>query len=249
MCQGTATGEVAVPMLLLANRLLGLQVVCPDRAIGPLTDLYFDPHRWAVRYLVIQDPPVLPGRQVILATADLLAPNGNAPLLRTAMPFERIAAQRSLLTRADPAATQDGEGRSGPDADSSGTPLGSVPHLEEVPAPRRAGSAHWLHAASELIGWELRCYDGPLGRLAGLVTDSHSWQVRYLAAELRDPPQPGCLALVPTFRVYGFQPGERVFHVDLPGEQVRTSPPWRPQWSVSTEQEQAVAEHYRSEHP
>jgi uncharacterized protein YrrD len=54
-------------MLLSVRELQGYTIAATDGDIGSVYDVYFDAHRWTVRYLVVDTGNWLPGRRVLIS--------------------------------------------------------------------------------------------------------------------------------------------------------------------------------------
>lgn len=65
-------------MLRSAKSIMGFQLECLDSALGAVKDLYFHDGVWAIRYVVADPMPFLPGRKVLIPPAEMQQPDWHA---------------------------------------------------------------------------------------------------------------------------------------------------------------------------
>ncbi|MBD3320928.1 MAG: PRC-barrel domain containing protein, partial [Chitinivibrionales bacterium] len=58
-------------MLYSINHILSLLVNAQDGPLGKTVDCYFDDRSWKIRYLVMDTGTLLPGRKVLISTAEI----------------------------------------------------------------------------------------------------------------------------------------------------------------------------------
>jgi hypothetical protein len=234
-------------MRVRADELRGFAIHATDGDIGRVYDLYFDDHRWTVRYLVVDTRHWLPGRRILLSptsvrdvdwahreivvalSRDLIR---QSPGVDSDRPVgrERIALFRECYTL--------------PYAWALGgflwTPAPSARHPRQ--ARRRPGDPH-LRSAHLLRGYGVKAVDGDVGHVAGFLIDDSSWNLPYVVVSTRHW-RPAHRVLVPAVWIAWVSWIELAVHVDLPVERILNAPDYDPSEPVTGADEIRLSAYY-----
>ena len=211
--------------LISSNELVGYTVHAKDGDIGTLRELYFDDATWRIKHLVIDTGRWLPGRRVLLPPACIDRLHWEQRRLAVALTREQVRHSPAVGTD-KPVAEQLKAERKPPHnwaLSLAGEALAGVPEALETPAFQpindngRPFDPH-LRTTRVVTGLTLRASDGAIGRIADIIVEDGSWEVRYLVVE-RDG---GERSAVPARVVKTIDVDDKVAVTDLPQRGVTT---------------------------
>jgi sporulation protein YlmC with PRC-barrel domain len=131
-------------------------IAATDGNLGSVSDLYFDDRTWAVRYLVVDAGPWLPGRRLFVPPISVRS--SDAATLRLGLSMRQV--EMSSVSSAQ---------------------LGGV--LPEDLARAGAGADCHLQTATTVMGYAIRAEDGEIGHVKDVLVDDKAWAIRYLAVD------------------------------------------------------------------
>ena len=227
--------------------LRGFAIHATDGDIGRVRDLYFDDHRWTVRYIVVDVRHWLPGRRILLSPGSVRDVDwahreiivtqsrgqvGTSPGVDTDQPLgrERIALLRECYTLPYSWAVGGFFSVSAPGA----------PRARG--ARRRPGDPH-LRSTRALGGYGVRGVDGDVGHVDGFLVDDGSWALPYVVVNTLHWWRPGRVH-VPTEWIAWMSWIELAVHLDLPVERIASAPDYDPAQPVTDTDELRVSAHY-----
>ncbi len=180
-------------MLHRIKELRGKRLHASDGDIGHVTDVYFDDHTWAVRYLVVNTGSWLAERLV------LLAPRALGTLQDDGL---RVNLTRAQIEKSPPVDTHKPVSRQyeieyyqyygwpiywegGPVAAMTGYPVVAPAPVEQLQEEKTPGGHHrrldhHLQSAQAVHGYQIDAKDGTLGHAADFLVDLHAWEIRDL---------------------------------------------------------------------
>jgi sporulation protein YlmC with PRC-barrel domain len=143
-------------MLRGISDLRRFTIAATDGNLGSVRDLYFDDRSWAVRYLVVDAGPRLPGRRLFVSP---IAVRGSDPTtLRLGLSMRQV--ETSSV--------------------SSAQPCGVLP--ERLACAGDGGDCH-LQTATAVVGYAIRAEDGEIGHVKDVLVDDKAWAIRYLVVD------------------------------------------------------------------
>lgn len=134
-------------------------IAATDGNLGSVSDLYFDDRSWAVRYLVVDAGPRLPGRRLLIPPISVLSSSPTTLHLGVSM--------RQV------------EGASTGPAQPCGVFSENLPRAED------RGDLH-LQAATSVMGYTIRAEDGEIGHVKDVLVDDKAWSIRYLVVDTEE---------------------------------------------------------------
>ena len=143
-------------MLRGINDLKRFTIAARDGNLGGVRDLYFDDRSWAVRYLVIDIGPWLPGRRFFVSPLSIRRSDPTTLHLGLSMRQVEISSVRSLQ------------------------PCRALP---ESLAPAGDGGDFHLHTVTAVMGYAIRAEDGEIGHVKDVLVDDKAWAIRYLVVD------------------------------------------------------------------
>jgi sporulation protein YlmC with PRC-barrel domain len=143
-------------MLRGISDLTRFTIAATDGKLGSVRDLYFDDRSWAVRYLVIEAGPWLPGRRLFVSPLSIR--RSDPTTLRLGVSKWQV--QISSVSPAPPfSARPESLGRAG------------------------AGVDVHLRTATAVMGYAIRAEDGEIGHVKDVLVDDKAWAIRYLVVD------------------------------------------------------------------
>jgi len=218
--------------------LKGYRLHASDGEIGKLREVYFDDHRWAVRYLVVDTGSWLLERQVLIAAGALTGVDGGEKRLTVSLTREEVkhsppldaAKPVSRLYEEENEPFCDPLRRLAPDA----VEAEAVVHLPEDPH---------LRSSDELVGYRIHADDGEFGHVLDLIVDDQDWIVRYLEADTRHW-LPGKKVLLAPAWVRSVNWEETAIRVGLTREAIKSAPAYDPSKAITHDYEIGLFKHY-----
>ncbi len=153
-----------------------------DKDIGKVKNVYFDDHRWGVRYLVVETGHWLTERQVLISPRSLVAVNEAEQTISVNLTRQQIEDSPDLGT--DQPVSEQFENSyfsyygwpSYWDGFSLNMDLDNWQTYTQTPEtwdPR-------LRSMQNVVGYHIQAKDGSLGHVEDFIVDVDAWAVRYL---------------------------------------------------------------------
>jgi hypothetical protein len=186
-------------IVITARQLLAAEIDAEDGPLGAVHDLYFDPHTWALRYLVVDTGKWLPGRKVLVVPEVIDTPWHNerplpvrlsrdqirsSPEIDTEQPVGRRAEE--LLHRHFTWNPYWGDLAAAPIPQPAAPPLVASDadrHAAELEA--EASTETPLRSVRIVRGYRVDADDGRVGSLADFLIDDDLSRVLFLAVDLK----------------------------------------------------------------
>jgi sporulation protein YlmC with PRC-barrel domain len=146
-------------MLRGISDLKRFTIAATDGQLGSVNDLYFDDRSWAVRYLVVDAGPWLPGRR--LCVSPISVRSSDPTTLRLGSSMAQVAVSSV----------------------SSAQPDEVLP--EGLVRAGDGGDCH-LQTATAVMGYAIRAEDGEIGHVKDILVDDKAWAIRYLVVDTED---------------------------------------------------------------
>lgn len=143
-------------MLRGISDLKRFTIAATDGNLGSVSDLYFDDRSWAVRYLVADAGPWLPGRRLFVSPVSVRSSDPTTLRLGLSMRQVEISSV------------------------SSAQPCGVLP--ENLIRAGDGGDFH-LQTATAVMGYTIRAEDGEIGHVKDVLVDEKAWAIRYLVVD------------------------------------------------------------------
>ena len=143
-------------MLRGISDLKRFTIAATDGNLGSVRDLYFDDRSWAVRYLVVDTGPSLPGRRLFVSPISVR--RSDPTTLRLGLSMRQVEISSV----------------------SSAQPWGVLP---ESPARAGDGGDFHLQTATAVMGYAIRAEDGEIGHVKDVLVDDKAWAIRYLVVD------------------------------------------------------------------
>ena len=143
-------------MLRGISDLKRFTIAATDGDLGNVSDLYFDDRSWAVRYLVVDAGPWLPGRRLFVSPTSVRS--SDPTTLRLGLSMKQV--EISSVSSAQP----------------GGVLPASLVHAGN------GGDLH-LQTATAVMGYAIRAEDGEIGHVRDVLVDAKAWAIRYLVVD------------------------------------------------------------------
>jgi uncharacterized protein YrrD len=244
-------------MLYGLKKLPGLSIEATDGEVGRVKDVYFDDHRWVVRYLIVDTGSWLAGRKVLISPISVQSIDWDNHTAQVNSTRQKMRASPNIDTD-KPVSRQherdffDYYGYpyywSGPGiwgtASYPVSPVGFTPpvtnsagiHGETLPDPH-------LRSAQEVTGYQLQATNDSIGHVEDLLFDPESWAIRYLVVDTRNW-LPGRHLVIPPQWIKDVDWSERVVNVDVTREMVQQAPEYHSTLEFSRTHETDLYQHY-----
>jgi hypothetical protein len=218
--------------------LKGYRLHARDGEIGKLREVYFDDHRWMVRYFVVDTGSWLLERQVLIAAG---AVTGVAETEKTiAVSLSREEVKHSPPPDVAKPVSRLFEEENEPYYDPLRRPAPPPSQAEAVveipPDPH-------LRSSDEISGYRIHADDGEFGHVLDLVVDDQNWTVRYLEADTHHW-WPGKKVLLAPAWVRSVNWAETAVRVGLTREAIKSAPAYDPSKAIAREYEIRLFKHY-----
>jgi uncharacterized protein YrrD len=186
-------------MYAFTSDLKTYNIEATDGEMGKVQDLYFDDHKWAIRYAIVDTRKWLPGRSVLLSPESFKEIDDDSKILH--MGYDKETVRNSPSVPENKAFTRDTEntliGYYGWSRYWMGNmlwgaedrPLGT---FNVQPEPRkvydeeeliREERQSELRSEDELVGCRVHADDGKLGQIKDIVFDTEYWKLRYIVIQ------------------------------------------------------------------
>ena len=242
-------------MLYRLEKLIGLSIGASDGTLGKIQDVYFDDHRWAVRYLVVETGDWLTGRKVLISPISVESIDWIQKVVRVRLNKQQVKGSPQIdtempVSRQHEVSLLDYYGF--PDYWTGSLLWGATPYpvrpsyeLVENRSPSTAPVPNdlYLRSLNEVKDYPLEATDAAIGTLEDFVVDNGSWALRYVVADTREW-LIGKHLVIPTLWVRKLEWKARTFFVDMPHAMVMKAPEYDPTIALSREYETALFGHY-----
>jgi hypothetical protein len=244
-------------MLYRMERLVGMPLRAADGEIGKVEDVYFDDHRWAARYLVIDTGGWLAGRKVLISPIAIESIDWVKSDIGVALTRQQV--------RASPPIDTDGPVSRQHEADFLGYygypsywggpfmwgttsypyPLSRTATVSpDVPSqPAQAVADRHLRSAKEVTGYRLQTTNASMGHVEGFLADDESWAIRYIVVDTRNW-WPGKHVVISPQWITRVEWAERTVTVDVARDTVQGAPEYDPGVEYSRAHEASLYRHY-----
>jgi hypothetical protein len=218
--------------------LKGYRLHASDGQIGKLREVYFDDHRWSVRYLVVETGSWLLERQVLVAAGAVTGVDEDNR--RIAVNLSREEVKKSPPPDVVKPVSRHYEEENEPYYDPLRRPAPPPSQTEGVvelpPEPH-------LRSSDEIGGYRIHAVDGEFGHVLDLVVDDQDWTVRYLEADTHHW-LPGKKVLLAPAWVRNVNWAETAVRVALTREAIKSAPAYDPSKAIAREYEIRLFKHY-----
>lgn len=210
-----------------------------DGDIGRVVDVFFDSHRWAIRYVVVDTGGFLSGRRVLISPIAI----GHVDWTRgrLAVRLSKRQVENAPDVDLDKPVTRQHELAffrhfgwnaywPGPFTWGAATIPGElappfVDALTDAPPLDASDGDPNLHSLAAVTGYTLRGRDGELGTLDDLQFDPLTWEVRYLVVTTGRM-WSGRRALLAPHWAQRIVIEDRTITFDVPEEELQRAPEW-----------------------
>lgn len=244
-------------MLYRVEKLIGMSVGASDGDIGKIKDIYFDDHRWAVRYLVIETGDWLDEREVLISPFVIESIDWDDRKVHANLTKQKIQDSPPSDTHMPISRQHEVDLRNhyGYPEYWSGlmlwgtTPFPMVP-VDDVASDQNIdvesavvhGDPH-LRSIKEVTGYHLKASDDTIGHLQDFMVENGSWAIRYILVDTRDW-WPGKHVLIPPQWIRRLDWGEKTVTVDVTRATVQEAPEYDSTAKFSRAYEKSLYEHY-----
>jgi hypothetical protein len=245
-------------MLRSSKGLVGFTISASDGDIGRVDALYFDDQHWTVRYFVVDTGSWLAGRRVLVSPVCVRRPDWERRRLPVGLTKAQVQASpdvdahRPISRQFEIAFSQ----YYGIPSYWSAPSMSAAPHTLAPPAvpdrvareiaeslERREEEDQHLRSTEEVRGYYLRATDGGLGHVEDFLVEDLTWRIRYIDVDTRNW-WPSKRVLVAPEWIDEVSWRHSAVFVALPGEIIRSAPPYDPSRPVTRAYEQALYAHY-----
>jgi uncharacterized protein YrrD len=186
-------------MYAFTSDLKTYNIEAADGEMGKVKDLYFDDHKWAIRYAIADTRKWLPGRKVLLSPESFKEIEEKNKILHIG--YDKETVRNSPSVPENKAFTRDTEntliGYYGWSRYWIGSMLwgpgdrplatfnvqpqpGQIDEKDITPYEQRQSE---LRSENELIGCRVHADDGKLGQIKDIVFDTAYWKLRYIVMQ------------------------------------------------------------------
>ena len=230
-------------MLRNLKEIKGCSLHARDGAIGEIKDVFFDDHRWHVRYFVVETGAWLKKRQVLISPIALGTPDWAQQVFPVKLTKEQVRNSPSVDTDKPVSRQYEGTLREyygwppywGTMFAEGGiaTPVITPPtaadpssrgDIEAGPSPRRKGDP-FLRSAQDTLNYPIEAIAGAIGHVDDFLFDDGAWRVRYLVVDPRNWLPGRKVVLAPDW-IRDVSWEKKCVYVDLSREAIKGSPPY-----------------------
>lgn len=242
-------------MLYRMDKLIGLSIGASDGELGNIKDVYFDDHRWAVRYLVVETGDWLKGRKVLISPIAVESIDWNQQVVHVRLTQQQVKGSPDIDT-AKPVSRQhelsflDYYGY--PDYWSGSLLWGATPYPvapQPVVTRKPPGSVKHSHldphlrSLKEVLGYHLQATDAPIGHLEDFLIDNGSWAMRYVVVDTANW-WLGMHVVIPPQWIQQLNWETKNVYVDVSRTTIKRAPEYDPDIELVREYEAALFGHY-----
>jgi uncharacterized protein YrrD len=238
-------------MIQSLQHIRGRAVEATDGLIGHVEDIYFDDHKWIVRYYVVDTGKWMPGRKVLIPpheTRHAAGPNEGFPVNLTREQVQKspdIDTDRPVSRRAELVLYR-----------HYGwtpywfplDPANSFIEGDAAEREREATTGHYggdpnLRSAREVTGYRVSATDDDIGHVDDFLIDDLTSKVRYVVIDTRNW-LPGKHVLIAPEWIRDVKWSESRVFVKVTRQAVADSPEYNSAEPLSKEYESRLSTHY-----
>jgi sporulation protein YlmC with PRC-barrel domain len=247
-------------MFFRVQQLLGLHIKASDGTIGKIKDVYFDDHRWTIRYLVVEPGALLAVGQVLISPISVSSIDWDDGFVNVKLSLEQVKASPSIDTD-KPVCRQHEEHYfdyygypyywTDPSLWLKTTypvePPGSRPDACNMAGIRGAAPLDpRLRSAQEVTGYGIETTTEPIGHVEDFLVDSVTWAIRYLIVKTRNW-LPGKHVVIPPTWIQAVDWDRRLVRAAVGADSVKGAPEFSPSTEFSRASETSLYKHYQLE--
>ena len=247
-------------MLYRMEKLIGKSIRASDGDIGTVKDVYFDDHRWGVRYLAVDTGGWLEGRKVLISPIAIESIDWDESTVQVRLNRQQVKASPAIDTDR-PVSRQhetDFLGYYGYPSYWGGpfmwgttsypyplSPTVAVAPVNEALGERTQTPADpHLRSATEVIGYHLQATNASMGHVEDFLVDNESWAIRYIVVDTRNW-WPGKHVVISPEWIRRVDWAERLVTVDVARDAVQGAPEYDPGADYSRAHEASLYRHYQ----
>ncbi|MFO7973337.1 MAG: PRC-barrel domain-containing protein [Candidatus Hydrogenedentota bacterium] len=239
-------------MLRSAKSIVGFQLECLDGTLGAVKDLYFHDDVWAIRYVVVDPQPLLPGRKVLIPPAELQKPEWSGSSLPVNLTREQVETSPPIEAHRPVSRQEEAElhrffqwipywGPAGTASQPLAVPLEEKE--EENPAEAtREGDAR-LRSFDEVSSYGVSALDGEVGHIEDMILDDDAWLFQMFVVDTRNW-LPGKHVVLDTEWIGRIDHTEKMVVVDLKRDVIKDAPEYDPADPINEEYERRLYDYY-----
>ena len=246
-------------MLNRMGKLIGMSSRASDGELGKVKDVYFDDHRWAVRYLIVDTGGWLVDRKVLISPIAIERVDWNKRSVQVRLTRQQVRVSPPIDTD-KPVSRQHevdflayygypsywgGPFMWGTTSYPQPGPTATLTPIHyALDAQARAVTDPHLRSVHELSGYRLKASNGLMGHLEDLLVDSESWAIRYIVVDTRNW-WPGKHVLISPQWITRVDWAERLVTLDVARDTVQSAPEYDPGSEYSRAHEASLHRHYQ----
>jgi sporulation protein YlmC with PRC-barrel domain len=245
-------------MLFKIEKLIGMPIHASDGTLGKVTNVFFDDHRWVIRYLVVDTGSWLEDRKVLISPLSVTGVDWVERSVHVRLTLSQVKASPDVETDKPVSRQRETEliryygypdYLVGPMMWGI-TPFPLTPSAALSPSPSapfhpaRPPADHHLRSLNEVHGYHLHATDGGIGHLQDFLIDPKSWAIRFIVIDTRKW-LPGRQVLIPPQWVINLDWDQKNLYVDVTHDEVKHSPEYDPGVEFSSVHEDSLYGHYR----
>jgi sporulation protein YlmC with PRC-barrel domain len=224
-------------MLYRMERLIGLSIQTSDGELGTVQDVYFDDHRWAARYLVVDAGGWLEEQRVLISPISVEHIDWDRRSVPARLTRQQVKASPYIDT--DKPVTRQHEMDllsyyGCPNYWANGTP----------PEHKGGPIEPHLRSAREVRSYHLQTTNTSIGYVDDFLIDDESWTTRYIIVDTRDW-RPGKHVVISPQWITRVDWAERLITVDVTRDTVQRAPEYDPAIDCSRAYEASLHQHYQ----
>jgi uncharacterized protein YrrD len=239
-------------MLRSVKSLIGYKIGATDEAIGKVDNFLFYDSSWIIRYLVVDTGNWLAGRKVLISPVSIEQPVTEVEMLPVSLTKEQVKnspdidmdkpisrqAEQELYKYYDwtPYWTG-GAGLAAPVVEPSSK------EKEHAAVAAKEKVDPLLRSTKEVIGYHIHATDGDIGHIEDFILEDESWIIRYLVVDTRNW-LPGRSVLISPQWIEKISWSESKVWIDLPKDQIKSSPKYDPSAPINQEYETRLYDFY-----
>lgn len=239
-------------MLRSAKSIMGFQLECLDSALGAVKDLYFHDGVWAIRYVVADPMPFLPGRKVLIPPAEMQQPDWHARAIPVNLTRDQVRNSPPIGMDRPVSRQEEAELHRffqwvpywGP-AGTASQPLAVPVENKEKTDPKEAtrkGDAR-LRSFQEVSGYGISALDGDIGHIEDMILDDGRWLFQMFVVDTRNW-LPGKHVVLDTEWIGRIDHTEKEGITDLKRDVIKNAPEYRPTDPINEEYKHQLYDYY-----
>ena len=247
-------------MLNRMEKLIGMSIRASDGELGKVKDAYFDDHRWAARYLVVDTGGWLEGRKVLISPMSIESVDWDKRTVQVRLTRQQVRVSPPIDTDKPVSRQHETDFLSyygypsywgGPfmwgttSYPYPASPTATLAPVHEVLGEHaRTPADPHLRSAQELSGYRLQPTNGLMGHLEDFLVDTESWAIRYIIVDTRNW-WPGKHVLISPQWITRVDWAERLVTLDVARDAVQSAPEYDPGADYSRAHEAGLHRHYQ----